>query len=53
MFSKNREDEQARPILNWCRLWNSVVMWCRRLRMRSTMIEIGGYGYELRRTTVL
>ena len=40
---KKREE---RAILGWCILWNSMVMWRFRLRMRSAMIEKGGYGYH-------
>ena len=53
MFFKNIEEAPSRPILNWCRLWNSVVMWRRRLRMRSTMVDMGEFGYGDRRTTFL
>ena len=41
-----RDTATGRAILNWCVLWNSLTMWLRRLRMRSTMVEIGGFGYE-------
>jgi hypothetical protein len=43
-FQQKKCEENA--ILRWCVLWNSMVMWSRRLRLRSAMIAKGGYGYH-------